>query len=204
MALNKFKVCPACGEHNPPALLECKKCETDLTGVKVVDDAFLAAQSATPQPDNRCLIKLCDCGAENLPQARKCASCGEDISDVRASESKAGVMNSKLSAILRAFDASFFFTITKPVTVIGRESEMSDYLREKAYVSRKHVKVTIANSELYIENLSSTNHTFVNNVLIPSDAPTPLKNGDEVGLGGKLINGERQAHAAYFVVEVSA
>lgn len=209
MALNKFKVCTVCGEHNPPSLLECKKCETDLTGIKVVDDAFLAAQSAatqsaTPQPVNRPLIKLCDCGAENPPQSRKCVSCGEDISDIRATESKAGVMSSKLSAILRAFDASFSFTITKPVTVVGRESEMSDYLREKTYVSRKHAKLTIANGEVYIENLSSTNHTFVNNVLIPSDAPTPLKNGDEVGLGGKLINGERQAQAAYFVIEVSA
>jgi predicted amidophosphoribosyltransferase len=41
----KFKVCPACGEHIPPARLECKRCETDLTGVNVVDEAALQARA---------------------------------------------------------------------------------------------------------------------------------------------------------------
>ncbi|MDR1069324.1 MAG: FHA domain-containing protein [Gracilibacteraceae bacterium] len=209
MALNKFKVCPACGEHNPPALLECKKCETDLTGVKVVDEALLAAQSAAersagPPSGGRSLIRLCDCGAENPPQARKCVSCGEDISDVRAAESKKGLAGSPPPALLRSFDGSFSYAITKPVTVIGREGEMSDYLQEKTYVSRKHAKVIIANGEVYMEDVSGTNHTFVNNAPIPAGAPTRLKNGDEVGLGGKLVNGERQTQAAYFVIEAPA
>lgn len=209
MALNKFKVCPACGEHNPPALLECKKCETDLTGVKVVDDAILAAQNDPTQnsaatSDISRLVKVCDCGAENPPQARKCSACGEDISDVRATESKTAGVIPTTTAVLRTVDGSFSFTIKEPITVVGRESEMSDYLKVKTYVSRKHAKLTIANGEIYIENLSSTNHTFVNNTLIPSDVPTLLKSGDEVGLGGKLINGERQSQAAYFVIEVFA
>ena len=37
MELKKYKVCPSCGEHNRPTSLECRKCETDLTGVRVVD-----------------------------------------------------------------------------------------------------------------------------------------------------------------------
>ena len=37
MELEKYKVCPSCGEHNRPTSLECRKCETDLTGVRVVD-----------------------------------------------------------------------------------------------------------------------------------------------------------------------
>jgi pSer/pThr/pTyr-binding forkhead associated (FHA) protein len=152
MQLDKFKVCPACGEHNPPALLECRKCETDLTGVKVADDA---------KPTG--------------PVAR-----------------------------LQALDGRFSFSITKPVTIIGRESEMSDYLAEKTYVSRKHAKVTMTDGAVSIENLSGTNHTFINNMPIPCDAPVLLKNGDEIGLGGKAVNGERQAQAAYFLFEVLA
>lgn len=209
MALGKFKICPACSERNPPALLECKKCETDLTGVKVVDDAILAAQADVAQVpaasrENSHLVKLCDCGLENLPQARKCTACGEDLSDVRATEGKPAAAVPVASAVFRALDGSFCYSITKPVTVIGRESEMSDYLKERIFVSRKHAKITLANGEFYIENLSGTNHTFVNNTLIPNDAPTLLKNGDEVGFGGKMINGERQAQAAYFLIEVSA
>ena len=30
------------------------------------------------------LMKVCDCGEQNPPQARKCQACGEDISDIIA------------------------------------------------------------------------------------------------------------------------
>lgn len=207
MALTKFKVCPACGEHNTPALLECKKCEADLTGTKVVDEAILvtaneSASESTVSSSSRRLVKICDCGNANPPQARKCSSCGEDISDVRATESQSsfGVMQ---KVVLRSIDASFTFPLDKPVTIIGREAEMQQHLETKVYVSRKHAKFTITNDEIYIENMSSTNHTYVNNTLIPSDAPTLLKNGDEIGLGGKQINCKRQSQAAYFVIEVA-
>ncbi|KGK83904.1 hypothetical protein DP73_19290 [Desulfosporosinus sp. HMP52] len=207
MTLNKFKVCPACGEYNTPSLLECKKCETDLTGIKVVDEEILAtanasASEATASSNSRSLVKTCDCGTANPPQARKCSSCGEDISDVRATESQSspGVTQ---KVVLRSIDACFTFSLDKPVTVIGREAEMQQYLEAKTYVSRKHAKITLANGEIYIENMSTTNHTFVNNTLIPTDAPKLLKNGDEIGLGGKLINGERQSQAAYLVIELA-
>lgn len=207
MALNKFKVCPACGEYNTPALLECKKCETDLTGIKVVDEAILAtanasAGEATASSNSRSHVKICDCGTANPPQARKCSSCGEDISDVRATESQSSPEVTQ-KVVLRSIDASFTFPLDKPVTVIGREAEMQQYLETKVYVSRKHAKFTLTNDEIYIENMSSTNHTYVNNTLIPSDAPTLLKNGDEIGFGGKQINGKRQSQAAYLVIEVA-
>jgi hypothetical protein len=70
----KFKVCPACGERNPPARLECKRCETDLTGVNVVDEAALQAranESSTAvnnkDTDTPSLVKICECGTVNPP-----------------------------------------------------------------------------------------------------------------------------------------
>ena len=147
-------------------------------------------------------MKICECGTVNPPQARKCSACGEDISDVRATEELSSPQTT-MKIVLRSIDDSFIFTFERPVTVIGRESEMRQYLEAKKYVSREHAKITIVNEEVYIENLSSTNHTFVNNTLIPEDAPTQLKAGDEIGLGGKVINGVRQSQAAYFVIEVT-
>ena len=209
MALTKFKVCPVCGERNPSALLECKKCETDLTGIKVVDEVILATANAAAHKDtassnnNRHLVKMCDCGNANPPQARKCSVCGEDISDVRATEAQASPQQMMRTAVLRSMDGTFSYAIDKPITVIGREAEMREYLETKTYVSRKHAKFTIANTEIYIENMSVTNRTYLNNMLISGDVPTLLKNGDEIGLGGKLINSERQSQAAYFTIEVS-
>ena len=83
---------------------------------------------------------------------------------------------------------------------IGRENTMSEYLSTKSYVSRSHAVVTIVNNELYIENLSNTNFTYVNNKKITEK--TKLNDGDEIGLGGTNLNGKCQEQAAYFLVRI--
>ena len=207
MSLVKFKVCPACDERNPPARLECQKCETDLTGIKVVDENSIhSAKSASAVEDANIsgnynnLVKRCDCGLVNSPQARKCSACGEDISDIRPSHYQP--VNKENKFLLRAVDGGYSFTLDKAVTIIGREAEMKDYLSAKSYVSRQHTKFTVADGDVYIVNISTTNSTFVNNTPITSDAPTRLKSGDEIGVGGKFVNGSRQNEAAYFIFEV--
>jgi len=79
---------------------------------------------------------------------------------------------------------------------------MSDYLINKKYVGRSQAKLTINNNELWIENLSGTNPTFVNNKKITEK--TKLSDGDEIGLGGIVINGSRQEQAAYFLVRIGS
>jgi len=39
-----------------------------------------------------------------------------------------------------------------------------------------------------IEDLASTNHTFVNKVQLPANVPQPLNSGDEVRLGRLVLN----------------
>jgi pSer/pThr/pTyr-binding forkhead associated (FHA) protein len=80
---------------------------------------------------------------------------------------------------------------------------MRDYLAAKPYVSRGHATLTMVNDDVYIQNISETNRTFVNNTPIPHDASVLLKNGDKIGLGGKVLEGKRRNNAAYFVFEVS-
>ena len=71
MALQKYKVCPVCGEHNPPNLLECRKCETDLTGIKVVDNKTDQLDQKSEEGTGKkklaepVLARICDCGAQN-------------------------------------------------------------------------------------------------------------------------------------------
>ena len=66
MVLEKYKVCPACGERNAPNLLECRKCETDLTGIKIVDAAAEQAapvnlEKTTGTDYAEALFRICDC-----------------------------------------------------------------------------------------------------------------------------------------------
>ena len=205
MDLPKYKICPECGKHNPPNLFECRYCETDLTGIKVVDRALEEAIIAAPKEESSEmtkteLVRICECGAENAPQARKCSVCGEDISDIIPVqvEKKAERV---FSYELKSLDNTFSITIDKPLIVIGREAELKDFLQTKVYVSRQHAKMTVVANRVFVENLSRTNKTFINNEEIPNGIPTAINNGDEIGLGGKVINGRRQDNAAYFIFQ---
>ncbi len=208
MDLPKYKICPECGKHNPPNLLECKYCETDLTNVKVVDissePANAAPQEADPSESGVLeFARICECGAENAPQARKCKVCGEDISDILPTQVEKKEKKT-FCYELKSYDGSYSITIDKSPVVIGRETALKEYLHTKVYVSRQHAKMTIVLDKVFIENLSRTNKTFLNNEEIPDGVPTAICNGDEIGLGGKVINGNRQDSAAYFIFQVKA
>lgn len=216
MGLEKYKICPVCGEHNSPSLLECRKCEADLTGVKVTDSALEQQEKKEEEPAAGApvLVRVCECGAHNPPQARKCRECGEDISDIMPTavvQECASVTPStdeqedeSFSYILQAVGDEYSVTMDRPVSIIGREAELQDYLADKMYVSRQHAKLTIVAGKVLIENLSKTNRTFINNAEISQTEPTPLTDGDEIGLGGIEINGERQKDAAYFLFKVKS
>ena len=196
------KFCPTCNTKNPTDQFECKKegCGTDLTGVKIVNET--PNEDGNRGDNSNGLVKQCYCGTVNFPQARKCSACGEDISPIRPAPLQP--IDTPTQFFLRTADGEYSFALAKELTIIGRSAEMSDYLSTKSYVSRKHATFTVVGKDVYVCNKSTTNPTFVNNLKIPSDVPTLLKNGDEIGIGGKLINGNRQNEAAYFIFEVGS
>ncbi len=203
--LTKYKICPDCGKKNSPGLIECRYCEADLTAVRIFDDATKPEEEIPVEPAAKTvkteLVKICDCGAENPPQARKCKACGEDISDIIATE-KLKACEASFSYELHTLNDDFSVVIDKPLIVLGRESELKDYLKNKPFVSRQHAELTVIADKVFIKNLSKTNKTFINNEEIPSDTPVQLHEGDEIGLGGKIIAGNRQEQAAYFIFRV--
>ena len=200
--MEKYKVCPSCKTKNEPTLLECFNCEADLTMVKITDEATerMWTENATAQSAATVKrVRLCECGAKNPANARKCGSCNQDISDITPvpdTEEKQNVSTYVLSSI----DGQYAYKMTTDVITIGRENMMGEYLSAKSYVSRAHAKLFLAEGELYIENISNTNFTYVNNKKILEKIK--LQDGDEVGLGGTNVNGKRQEQAAYFMVRI--
>jgi len=197
--MEKYKLCPACGTKNAPSLLECAACEADLTAVKVTDENTETAQPApTPTP---AVVRLCDCGVKNPGAARKCAGCGEDISDITPIPDTAEAAPA-VSFLLSSLDGQYAYRIPAGSTLIGREHAMGDYLSAKPYVSRQQARLTVEEGQLWIENLSRTNFTYVNNRRITEK--TRLQDGDELGLGGTNLGGSCQPQAAYFLVRIGA
>lgn len=201
--MNKYKICPECHEKNEPYLMDCAFCEADLTGVKITDEEtekMVQQNDSANATSVARLIRLCDCGVKNPANARKCSACHEDISDITPTPDTEGLPSP--SFILSSMDGQYAYTVTDEEVTVGRESVMCEYLNSKSYVSRAHAKLTVENNELWIENLSSTNYTFVNNKKITEK--TKLNDDDEIGLGGMNINGNRQEQAAYFLVRIGS
>src|SRR5579859_3328515 len=67
--------------------------------------------------------------------------------------------------------------------VIGRSSELDMVLVEDM-VSRKHAKIMVADGKITIEDLGSTNGTFVNGEKIKQ---ARLKEGDRILIGTSIL-----------------
>ena len=200
--MEKYKICPGCGLRNNPLLLECMECETDLENVPVVDDARKPLEAdpgvVTREPQ---MVRICDCGARNPANARRCSACGEDISMNLpvAEEEKAS-----RSYVLSSLDGSYAYEIQAGTVTIGRTGQMGDYLKDHIYVSRVHAQLKLdpEAQQLMIRSHGATNFTFVNNAMLEEDTWVDLKDGDEIGLGGNGTDGTRQSDAAYFLVRI--
>ena len=200
------KICPACGEKNDPRSMECVKCSYDLMSTPMIDPEIVDSnqegeqgkEHEVRQDTPKELVRICPCGAVNPPQMRKCQTCHEDISDILPVPRP---ITQEGKFVLEEYNTHSVFPVPCGTTVIGRESSMREALAGKSYVSRIHAKLIVENGKFYIENLSSTNYTYVNNEKIP-EGRVELKRGDEVGLGGITVNGTRQEQAAYFLVGV--
>lgn len=197
--MEKFKICPVCGMRNKPNMIECFGCETDLTSVKATDEETEKAkrdvqESEVSKPQEE-YVRICDCGAVNSATAKKCTECGEDISDIAPTLNE---QRSECAFVMASVDGTYVFEIKDGEALIGREHEMKEYLMSRPYVSRQHAKLIKEADKVFIENLSGTNYTFVNNQRIVERIE--LKLDDEIGLGGNEVNGKRQDEAAYLVL----
>jgi len=72
------------------------------------------------------------------------------------------------------------FRLADGENIIGRAADCCVAI-DATTVSRRHARVTVALGKATLEDLNSTNGTFVNSA--PVSAPTALKDGDEVSCG---------------------
>ncbi|NIF53362.1 MULTISPECIES: FHA domain-containing protein [Burkholderiaceae] len=76
---------------------------------------------------------------------------------------------------------AFPFLVSKTDEVFSRYKER--YPHQVNYISRRHAHLFLKSGELFVEDLGSTNGTFVNGVRL-DEAALPLADGDVVAFGG--------------------
>jgi FHA domain len=80
------------------------------------------------------------------------------------------------------------FEIGDGLTSVGRSSGSNIVLRSDDYASGRHAQLTRHGGLLYVEDLGSTNGTFVNGR--KTVGATPLRNGDTVRVGSTTFRYE--------------
>ena len=77
------------------------------------------------------------------------------------------------------------FSVAEDEVLIGRLSE-SQIVLTNPYISRRHAKLIIDAGLVFIQDLDSTNFSFVDRQKLAPDTPVALSHGTEVRLG-KLV-----------------
>lgn len=102
-------------------------------------------------------------------------------------------------------------------TVINRQalnsgSNAIGEVLDGKYALKSKMNISTGEADLYIctdgtgdfvAKIYRRNFTYLNNMKIPQDM-CELHDGDEIGLGGNSVNGNRQQDAAYFQVRIGS
>jgi len=75
-----------------------------------------------------------------------------------------------------------------PERDIFPEIDLTPFGGEVGGVSRKHVLLTVQGTQIYVQDLNSTNYTFINKTKLEPETQYPLNDGDEIRIGGLILH----------------
>ncbi len=133
------------------------------------------------------------CGASVGADDEFCDDCGAALKEAEAPAVEAEVVPAVAGPRLVVADTGAEIPLPAGDEVlIGREDPISGIFPdidltphggEEGGVSRKHVRIRAQDGRYTVEDLNSTNFTFVNRQRLAPGSPQPVKDGDELRLG---------------------
>jgi pSer/pThr/pTyr-binding forkhead associated (FHA) protein len=151
--MDLIKLCPACGEKNPVSEIICRICMTNLSSI-------------SPVPE--------------IPEPKERPADMESHEGVAPGAYDTIVAPPPVLTFSRNSDGRFL-----PVGsgyILGRDGDTGEFFKETKTVSRRHAKIFIRDGCWWIEDLSSTNGTWVNGRRIETGTIYPITTGDTVSL----------------------
>lgn len=144
------------------------------------------------------MVTCSSCGASNTPGNAFCDNCGNQLSGQAAVPPGPVVSppSPGMRPLLVAVNGAQFDLSGKTEAIIGREDPVSGVFPEvdltphggdAGGVSRRHAKLAFNGYQWTVEDLNSTNFTYVNNQKLNPGVPQPLNNGDQVRLGKVVL-----------------
>jgi pSer/pThr/pTyr-binding forkhead associated (FHA) protein len=130
---------------------------------------------------------------ENIEGALFCEECGAKLEAMSEQNDMAvEVAGEGTSLVLASADGSTLEIPAKDEVVVGREDPISDVFPDLDLtnlggmdkgVSRKHAVIHRSGSDYTVEDMGSTNGTYINRKKIQPHAPQAIKPGDELRFG---------------------
>lgn len=185
-------ICPTCATQNEEGAIFCDQCGANLAGPDPAG-SMLSAEAALAANGNTCPV----CGVAAMHGDAFCNECGAALGTVVPA--RRTPVQSALSAAVTAERAQIVIDNGQSVVLsgktsylIGREDPMSGIFPEidttrsdgdVAGVSRRHAEIVQQSNQWFLQDLNSTNGTFVNNQRVSAQTRHPLHAGDQIRLG---------------------
>lgn len=190
-------VCPACGASVAPGDAFCEHCGATLN----------VAAPALPQAAAPALPMLVcsNCGVQLEPDSSFCDMCGAPVNKAPsatpapapASTPTDSEMAVQCCLVVQDTNATLPFPSGKTEIIVGREDlvsgifpaiDLTDHGGDEGGVSRQHARILIQGDQVSIQDLNSTNYTYVNQERLIPEQPYQLNAGDEIRLGRVKLN----------------
>jgi len=136
-------------------------------------------------------MKCSECQMENIEGALFCEECGAKLETMN--ELQGAAMESPAGRLLLASpDGSTLEIPAKDDVVVGREDPISEVFPDldltgfggmEKGVSRKHAVIHRSGADYTVEDMNSTNGTYVNRKKVQPNTPQAIKPGDELRFG---------------------
>ncbi len=175
-ALPDLTLCPSCGADNLPESRFCSNCGIDMQEAAEAKALMPAAEAEmAPEPEGEPAPAM---EAEPATEAEPPGPTGQPRLIVR---------DTGAEIVLPTAEGDYIVGREDPVSGIFPEIDLNAHEGEHHGVSRRHAQLTIQAGMVFVEDLDSTNFTFVNRKKLAPRAPTALSNGDEVRLGRLIM-----------------
>jgi uncharacterized Zn finger protein (UPF0148 family) len=192
-------------------MITCSRCKSQLEDGSIFCDycgARIASSGAPLPPVARGNLTCTKCGQPVMAGEAFCEKCGASLSPAPSqpappeehppsprTATKKGAQPAAPNAprlVVQPENVSLPFPPGKTEVIAGREDPGSNifpelnlgpYNTEKGAISRRHAKFSLRDDRWQIEDLNSTNFTFLNKQKLQPGQLYPLNNGDEIRLG---------------------
>lgn len=207
-----LRVCPTCAHRNRPGTLLCENCGTNLTtgqqaalGTRDLREPEAADKPAADKPsagklstDQLDSDKLAaNKQSEGAPASS--APLHLDSAEVRAIRTAGtGVFEDHMTLrieieggatpiLLKPKALDMILGRRDPTTGATPDVDLTPYAGYRMGVSRKHASLKLAENQLNLWDLGSSNGTFLNGTRLSPHRPYPVRDGDEIRLGQMIL-----------------